>query len=188
MQGVLRRRLQGVAVLVEIGAEHRHSGNLSKGVDESSTEAGQHVEVARTSLDEREEAGAVDTFATSQNGVEVGQVVDDEVECFQLAVAARIHEVHHANLVFHNVIDDVGLGKLFRRLFEECHNRIGIQNQVFVIHIIRVFSSLSHILLTKVVYFPEFTKFFALIQKKVVPLLRKTTCPIVYKAKRRHDR
>ena len=134
VQRVLGRRLQRVAVLVEVGAEHRHRRNLCKGIDEGRAETGQHVEVAGTSLDEREKTRTVHSLAAGEYGLQVVQVVDDEVERLQLAVAAGVHEVHHADVVVYDVIDDVGLGQ-FRRRFLQCrYDEVGIQFQVFVVH------------------------------------------------------
>ena len=133
VEGMLGRTLERVAVLVEIRAEQRDGGNLGKGVDECRAESGQDVEVAGACLDEREEAGAVDAFAASKNGIEVVEVVDDEVQRLHFSVATGIHEVDHADVVFHNVVDDVGLGKFSSRLLQRHHDGIGIQNEVFVV-------------------------------------------------------
>ena len=134
VQRMLWRRLQRMAVLVEIRTEHRHRGDLCKGIDKGRTETRQHIEVARSCLDEREEAGAVDTLATGKDSLQVVEVVDHEIQRLQLSVATRIHEVHHADLVVYDVLDDVGLGKLGRWFLQCRHDRIGIQHQVFVVH------------------------------------------------------
>ena len=134
-QRMLRRRLQRMTVLVEERAEQGHRGNLCKRVEKCRPIARQHVEVAGTCLYEREKAAAIHAFATGEDGIEIAEVVDDEIQRLQSSVARRIHEVHHADVVLHNVVDNVCLGKLFGRLSEECDNRICIQSQVFVIHI-----------------------------------------------------
>ena len=134
VQRIFRRRLQRVAVLVEIRAQQRYGGNLSKRIHESRTEAGQHIQVARSCLDKREQATTVHTLATCQNGLQIVQVVDDEVQRLQLPVTARIHEVHHADVVIHDVVDDVGLGQ-FRSWFLKCrYYQIGVQFQVLILH------------------------------------------------------
>ena len=144
VQRVLGRRLQGPPVFVEERAEQHQRGYLGKGVEEGRAEAGQHVEVARTGLDEGEEAAAVDTLAAGEDGVEIVQVVDDEVQRLQLAVAAGIHEVHHADVVLGHVVDDVGLGKLGRWLLECRHDGVSIQNKVIVVHIRLKFGKYHH--------------------------------------------
>ena len=115
--------------------DHGHRGNLCKWVEICRPLARQHVEIAGTGLYEREKAAAIHAFATGEDGIEIAEVVDDEIQCFQSSVACRIHEVHHADVVLHNVVDNVSFGKFFDRLSEECHNRISIQSQMFVIHI-----------------------------------------------------
>ena len=108
---VLRRTGQQIAVFIEIRAEHAERGNLGKGVYESGAVARQHIEVAAACLDKREEAAAVDALTACEDGVEIGHVGDDEVECFQFSVATGIHEIHHFDFIFLDVADDVCLCK-----------------------------------------------------------------------------
>ena len=61
-------------------------------------------------------------------------IYDHEVQRLQPSVAARIHEVNHADLVLHDVVDDVGLGKLSRRFLKERHDGVRVQNEVFIVH------------------------------------------------------
>ena len=136
VQGMLRGGLEGMAVLVEIGTQHGDGGYLGEGVDECRLVAGQHVEVAGACLYEGEQAAAVDALAAAEDGVEVGQVVDDEVEGLQLAVAAGVHEVDHADVVLDDVVDDVGLGELGRWFLEKQHHGIGAVNEFLVVHFV----------------------------------------------------
>ena len=112
MEGMLGRGSQRMAVLVEEGAEHGDRGNLGEGIEEGGAETWQDIEVARPCLYEGEETGAVDALATGEYGVEIVEVVDDEVERLQPSVATRVHEVHHVDVVVDDVADDVVLGKL----------------------------------------------------------------------------
>ena len=134
-QCMFRRRLQRMTVLVEERAEQSHRGNLCKRIEKGRPITWQHIEVAGTGLYEREQTAAIHALATSKDGIQITEVVDDEIQRLQPSVARRIHEVHHADVVLHDVVNNVSLGKFFGRLSEECHNRISIQNQVFVIHI-----------------------------------------------------
>ena len=134
VQRVFGRRLQRIAVLVEVRAEHGNGRNLGKGVYEGGAETWQHIEVARARLDKREQAAAVDTLATGKDGVQIGQVVDDEVQCLQFSVASWIHEVHHVYVVLHHIVDDVGLREVACWLLQFHDKRIGIQNKMFVVN------------------------------------------------------
>ena len=130
----LRRAFKRIAVLVEIRAEQRYGGYFSKRIYESRTESRQHIEIAATSLNKAEEAGTVDTLATGEDGLKVVEVVDHEIQCLQLPVTAGIHEVHHADVIINNVVDDVGFRKFRSRFLKSRYNKIGIQFQVFVVH------------------------------------------------------
>ena len=105
---VLRRTLQVLAVLVEVGAEQAQRWQLGEWVDESRAVARQHVQVATASLDKVEQAGAVDALAAGEDGLKVVQVVDDEVQRLEFAVAARIHEVDHLDIVLGDIAHQVG--------------------------------------------------------------------------------
>ena len=134
MERVFRRRLQRVAILVEVGTEQRHGGYLCKRIDKGRTETGQYIEVARACLDKTEQAGAIDTLATGEDGLQVVEVVDDEVQRLQLTVTTRIHEIHHADVIINNVVDDIGFRKFRRRFLKGGYNEISIQFQMFVFH------------------------------------------------------
>ncbi len=130
-QGVLGRAFQQFAVLVEVGAEHGQGGDFGKGVEEGGADAGQHIEVAAAGLYEGEEAAAVHSLATGEDGVQIGHVVDDEVQRLQPAVAGGIHEVDHPDVVLADKADDVCLGKFLAGLSEEGHQFVGIQFEFF---------------------------------------------------------
>ena len=134
VERMLWRRLQRMTILIEIGTKHRHSRNLGKRIDESRTEAGQHVEIAASSLDKREEAGTIDTLATGKNRLKRVQIIDDKVKCLQFAVTTRIHEIHHTYLVADNVVNDIGLRKFCRLFSKERYNRVSVHNQMIIVH------------------------------------------------------
>ena len=135
VQRVLRTALQRITVLVEVAAQKTQGGNLGKRVDKRGVVAWKHIQVAAARLDEREQAAAVNALATSEHGLEVVQVVDDKVQRLELAVAARIHEVHHLDFLFFDIADEVGASKLGRGFLQVCHNRVGIQSDFLVFHI-----------------------------------------------------
>ena len=126
-QRVFRSTGQRLAVLVEERAQHRQRRYLGKGVQKSRAVAGQHVEVARAGLDEREEAGAVNALAARQDGVQVVQVRNDEVQRLQLTVATRVHKVHHADVVLRDVTYDVFFCEFSGQFLQESHHGIRIQ-------------------------------------------------------------
>ena len=137
-QRLFRCALEGIAVLVEEGAEHAERGNLGEGVDEGCGVARDDIKVAAVGLDEGEEAGAVDTLTAGEYSLEIGHVGDDEIEGFQFAIAAGVHEIDHAYLVFASEVDDVGAGEFGRGLLEKRHQGVGVHDEFFVVHDIRV--------------------------------------------------
>ena len=136
---LLGRRCQRLTVLVEEGTEQTERGNLGKRIDKSRRVARQHIEVAGRSLNEREQARTVDTLTTCQDGVQVGEVADDEVQRLQLSVTTRIHEVHHLDAVFLDEANNVLFCKFLRQLLQVCHHAIGVQRQTIVFHVVFLF-------------------------------------------------
>ena len=131
-QRLLGRALQRVAVLVKERAQQTQRGNLGKRVEEGGAEPGQHIQVARAGLDEAEQAGTVHALTTRQDGAQILLAADHKIQGFQLAVAAGVHEVDHADVVLLNEADDVGLGELFGLFLQVGHYLIGVKCQNFV--------------------------------------------------------
>ena len=123
-QGLLGRRLERLALLVEEGAEHRECRERGERIDEGGTEPGEDVKVAIARLDEREEARPVDPLAVAEDGLEIFLVVDDEVERLQAPVAGGIHEVDHLDLLLAYEPDDVRLRELGGGFPEEPDQRV----------------------------------------------------------------
>ena len=78
-QSVLGRAFKGLTIFIEVGAEHRERRDLGKWIEKRRAETRQNIEIAAASLDEWEEARAVDALATSEDCIEIGSVVDYEV-------------------------------------------------------------------------------------------------------------
>ena len=82
LERIFRRTFKRRTVLVEVGAEDRERGDFSEGVNESSTEAGYHVEVAPRGFHKGKEAGSINAFAVGEDGIEMRFAGDDEIERF----------------------------------------------------------------------------------------------------------
>ena len=89
-----------------------------KRVQKGRAEARNDVQIAAAGFDEAEQAGAVHPLAARQNLVQIGLVLDDEIESFQSAVTSRVHEIDVADVLAADKADDVGLGKFSRCLFQ----------------------------------------------------------------------
>ncbi|MDV7390280.1 hypothetical protein RZS08_02950, partial [Arthrospira platensis SPKY1] len=66
-------------------------------------------------------------FAGGENAVQVVARADYKIQRFQPSVTAGVPEVDHFDVVIFNVLDQIGPGKLFCRLVEVLHQRIGVQ-------------------------------------------------------------
>ncbi len=114
---VLRRRLQGLPVLVEERTEHAERRHLRERIEKGCGIAGQDIEVAARCLNEGEEAGAVDTLTAGEDRVEIIEIGEHEVECLHFPVAARVQEVDPSDAVLTDKSDDVVTGdRLWCRL------------------------------------------------------------------------
>ena len=129
---VLGRTFQRFAVLVEVRAEHGQGGQFCKGIEEGGAEAGQYVEVAAAGLNEGEEAASVHALAASEDGIQIGQVVDDEVQGLQTSVSGGIHEIDHSYIVLFDEADDVRLCEFLAWLAQEGHQLVRIHFKFFV--------------------------------------------------------
>jgi hypothetical protein len=95
-----------------------------------------HIEVAAIGLDEGEQAASVDPLTTSEDGFEIKSVGDDEIEGFQLAIASRIHEIDHFDIMSLNITDDIVSGKITLWFLQESHYFVGVHCQkAVVVHI-----------------------------------------------------
>lgn len=125
---------KGWPFFVEERAEHTQRRLLAEGVHESRGEARQHVEVAARRLDKREEAGAIDALAAGENGLQVVDVGQHEVERLHLAVASRIQEVDTSNVVFPHEAHDVLAFYLLGCHLQLVYHGVGIEYQLVVVH------------------------------------------------------
>lgn len=116
MEGVFRRTLQRIAVLVKEGAKQIQCRQRGEGIDESGAIARDDIEVARACLDEGEEAGSIHAFATGQDFFQIFQAVDDEIEGLDAPISCGIEEVHMLDAVVDNVFDDIFLREVFAGL------------------------------------------------------------------------
>ena len=124
-QHVFRRIFHGLAVLVEIGAQHGDGRNLGKRIQKSSAETRNHIQVAGTGMDEGgEDVGAVNTLTGGQNLLQIFAVVQHEIQGFQTAVTCHIMEVHHRDFLLLDVLNNVSFRKFFRILFQVVYQRI----------------------------------------------------------------
>ena len=122
VQRLLGRAGEGAAVLVEERAQQAQRGNLGERADERRAETRHYVEVAALGLYERrKQTRAVNALAVGKYRLEIGQVVNHEVERLHAAVLGRIHEVDHAYALLANEGDDVGFGQFGCRFPEMCH-------------------------------------------------------------------
>ena len=119
-QRVLGRRLERLAVLVEERAEEAERGQLRERIDERGREARHDVQVGAGGFNVAEERGAVDAFAAGEDLVEIGLVVQNEVEGFQTAIAARVHEIDVADALRLDELLDVGFRECRARFLDAC--------------------------------------------------------------------
>ena len=117
---VLRRRFKRLAVLVEERAEKAERRELRERIDERGREARHDVQVGAGGLDVAEERGAVNAFAAGENLVEIGLIVQNEVEGFQTAIAARVHEIDVADALRLDELLDVGFRECRARFLDAC--------------------------------------------------------------------
>ena len=119
------------AVFVEEGCEHRQGRNLGEGIHESRGEAGNHIEVAVAGLDEGEKARSVHALTVCEDGVEILLGVDYKIQSLETVVVCRVHEIHHANLVRGDIVDDVGLGEILRVFLQKTYQRVGRELEIW---------------------------------------------------------
>ena len=124
---VLGRRLERLAVLVEERAEKAERRKLRERIDECGREARYDVKVGAGGLDVAEERGAVYALAAGKDLIEIGLVVQNEVEGFQTAIAARVHEVDVADALRLDELLDVGFRESRTRFLETCDNVANIR-------------------------------------------------------------
>jgi LysM repeat protein len=80
---------------------------------------------------EGEEATAVHTLSTCEDGIQICTVVYNEVQCLQTAIASRVHEIYHAYLILLNETDDVGLGEFLARFAQISDKFIWVEFDFF---------------------------------------------------------
>jgi hypothetical protein len=102
-------------------------GISAKGSTNAVRKRGDDIHVAAACLDEREEAGAVNTLAAGEDGIEIVEVGDDEVKRLEPSVASGIHKINHADIVVFHKTDDVCFSEFRCRLLKICHYLIGIE-------------------------------------------------------------
>ena len=136
--GLLKRILgshsEGLAVLVEEGAEKVEGRHLGEGIEEGGAEPGDNIEVRVAGFDVGEEAGTIHALTAGKHLVDMGQALDDEVEGVEFAIVGHVAEIDHFHLELLNHFEDVGLGEFLLGLLEEGNQRVGIEFYLVLRH------------------------------------------------------
>ena len=104
-QRLLGSHVEGLAVLGVVAAQDVERGDFAEGVAEGRAVARHNVEVARTRLDIGEEARTVHPLAAGEDALQVGLVVDDEIQGLQTPVRPRVTEIDHLDAVLLDITD-----------------------------------------------------------------------------------
>ena len=120
-QRVLGSTVKRIAVLVEVRAQQGECGYFREWVDESGAETRKHIQVAAAGLNKAEKARTIHTFTIGQNGVQIIQVVNNEVQSLQPAITTRIKEIDHLDVILLDKRNDVFFCKLRSRLIQKSH-------------------------------------------------------------------
>ena len=123
---MLGRTLQRPAVFVKIRAKEVERGNFGKRIDKGGAETRHDIEVAATGLNKAEEARPIYAFAAGEDGVEVGHIVDDEIERLEAAITSGVEKVDHLDVVLHDEANEVGFGESIGGLAQFAHNEVGV--------------------------------------------------------------
>ncbi len=120
LEDMFRRYFCRPPVLVVEGAEEAEGRYLAEGVHEGGPEARDHVKVAGARIKELgEDVGAVHPLAKGEDLLQIVAVGENEVKCLEPPVAGRVAEVYHLYSLGLYEADDVRLGELPGRLFQE---------------------------------------------------------------------
>ena len=132
-QRLLGSHVEGLAVLGVVAAQDVERGDFAEGVAEGRAVARHNVEVARTRLDIGEEARTVHPLAAGEDALQVGLVVDDEIQGLQTPVRPRVTEIDHLDAVLLDITDQIGTREVAARLSEKAYERIGIQIGIHIV-------------------------------------------------------
>ena len=124
---ILRTAGQRLSVFVEERAEHRYRRDFRKRIDESRTKTREHIQVAASCFDKREQARTIHPFSASKNGIKVFFIVYDEIQGLETSVFRRIHEVYHLDVILLYKFDNILLGKFLGGFFQIGNDSIRIQ-------------------------------------------------------------
>ena len=128
-----RGALKGIGLAVKEAAQEAKRGNLTERVHERGAVARNHIQIAAARLHKGwEQAGAVHTLAFRENGLQIFQAVDREIQRLHTAVLRRVHKVHHTDAVLFHKIDNIFFGKVLGSFFEPRHHLVGAQFQILL--------------------------------------------------------